>query len=108
MSIPTSQDLPRPGRLDAEDARRRLEQERRNRLAQLEALQGDEESASDEIMGLQQTSIKRTLGEIDAALERLDAGVYGICQRCEKPIPAERMEILPYASRCVACQQKSR
>jgi DnaK suppressor protein len=108
MSTRTSQNLPRPGRPDPEEARRRLEQERRNRLSQLEALREDEESASDEIVDIQQTSIRRVLTEIDAALERVEAGAYGLCLRCERPIPAERLEILPYAGRCVGCQQRSR
>lgn len=108
MSTPISQDLPPPGRPDLEEARRRLEHERRNRLAQLAALREDEEAASDEVAGVQQASIRRVVEDIDAALERLDAGGYGLCRRCERPIPAERLEILPYARCCVGCQQRSR
>ena len=108
MSTPVRQDLPRPGRPDPREARRRLEHERQNRIAQLEALKEGDEPSSDEISDLQRTSIRRVVGEIDAALERLEAGTYGICLRCEKPIPAERLEILPYAGRCVGCQQRSR
>lgn len=41
---------------------------------------------------------------IEAALERLDAGKYGICERCGKPINPRRLEALPYVTLCVDCQ----
>jgi DnaK suppressor protein len=40
---------------------------------------------------------------IDAALERLGAGTYGICERCGAPIVEERLEYLPWAATCVTC-----
>ena len=43
------------------------------------------------------------LAEIDAALGRLQAGTYGVCTRCGRPIPAERLEIRPAAATCVSC-----
>ena len=43
---------------------------------------------------------------IDEALDRVQAGDYGICQRCEEPIPARRLEVLPWAKYCVGCQEK--
>ncbi|WP_253943888.1 TraR/DksA family transcriptional regulator [Nocardioides marmotae] len=45
----------------------------------------------------------RRLAEIEAALDRLAAGTYGVCERCGRPIPAERLEVRPEARRCVAC-----
>jgi RNA polymerase-binding transcription factor DksA len=42
--------------------------------------------------------------EIEAALKRIDDGTYGTCVSCGAPIPFERLEILPAADRCVACQ----
>ncbi len=41
---------------------------------------------------------------IDAAFERMDEGTYGICQRCGKGIPVERLEALPFAAYCIECQ----
>jgi RNA polymerase-binding transcription factor len=41
------------------------------------------------------------LAEIDAAFERLDAGTYGVCEVCGRPIPGERLEARPAARRCV-------
>jgi DnaK suppressor protein len=32
------------------------------------------------------------------------AGTYGVCATCGDPIPAERLEALPWATRCIACQ----
>jgi RNA polymerase-binding transcription factor DksA len=42
--------------------------------------------------------------EIDAALTRMGAGSYGWCLTCGAPIPYERLEVVPAADRCVACQ----
>ncbi len=43
--------------------------------------------------------------KIEAALERLDAGKYGICERCGQPINPRRLEALPYVTLCVDCQE---
>ena len=44
------------------------------------------------------------MDEIEAALKRIDDGTYGTCVACGAPIPFERLEIVPAADRCVACQ----
>lgn len=36
-----------------------------------------------------------------AALERVAAGTYGVCEVCGRPIPAGRLEVRPGATRCV-------
>jgi len=41
---------------------------------------------------------------VDAALARLDAGTFGPCLRCGKPIPDGRLEALPWAAHCIDCQ----
>lgn len=43
------------------------------------------------------------LGEVDAALARLDAGTYGICEVCGRPIAPARLEARPAARRCIDC-----
>ncbi len=43
------------------------------------------------------------LAEIDEALGRLDGGVYGTCERCGLPIPAQRLAARPSAATCVSC-----
>lgn len=43
---------------------------------------------------------------INEALDRIDAGDYGTCQRCEDSIAARRLEVIPWAKYCVQCQEK--
>ena len=43
------------------------------------------------------------IGEIDAALTRLDDGSYGTCEVCGLPIEPERLEVRPTATTHVAC-----
>jgi RNA polymerase-binding transcription factor DksA len=45
------------------------------------------------------------IGEIRAALARLDAGSYGRCQRCGAEIQQERLAALPFAPTCIACAE---
>ena len=46
------------------------------------------------------------LAEIDAALERIDAGTYGTCANCGAEIPTERLEALPHATLCIECKRR--
>lgn len=48
-------------------------------------------------------SADELVAQIDAALARLDEGAYGTCERCGRPIGAERLEALPYATLCIEC-----
>lgn len=48
-------------------------------------------------------SARHRLAELDAALERVDAGTYGTCVRCGRPIGAERLAARPAATTCVGC-----
>ena len=45
--------------------------------------------------------------EIDAALARMDEGIYGKCENCGQDIPFERLEARPTATLCVNCKQKA-
>ena len=45
-----------------------------------------------------------SLYEIDEALKRIEDGVYGICDLCEKPIKHDRLEALPFTRYTVDCQ----
>lgn len=51
-------------------------------------------------------SVQERLAETIRALERLDAGAYGSCEACGRPIPAERLEARPEARYCVEHQQQ--
>src|SRR5438445_9115109 len=46
-----------------------------------------------------------TLDAIEAALERLDSGTYGLCEECGVKIPKARLLAIPYAPFCVKCTQ---
>lgn len=43
--------------------------------------------------------------EVRGALERMDRGTYGRCERCGRPIEAARLLAMPWARRCLACQR---
>ena len=44
-----------------------------------------------------------TIRHIDRAIQRIDAGIYGICKECGGRIPAARLNALPFAEECVDC-----
>jgi len=46
----------------------------------------------------------RLIQDIRAALDRIEDGSYGMCERCEEPIPPKRLDALPWARMCVHCQ----
>jgi len=68
------------------------------------------ESASDthekHIMFDRLSASSETLQMIDDALDRIDAGTYGICEDCGATIPVRRLRIKPYASLCIECRRK--
>lgn len=49
------------------------------------------------------------LDEIEEALARINGGTFGMCIDCGKPVPRKRLEVLPFAKRCLTCEgQKER
>jgi DnaK suppressor protein len=46
---------------------------------------------------------RRRLADVEAALARRDAGTYGICESCGRPIAAERLAARPSARTCIDC-----
>jgi RNA polymerase-binding transcription factor len=48
------------------------------------------------------------LTQIESAIRRIEAGTFGLCQTCGKPIAPERLEALPWAQDCVECHAKKR
>jgi DnaK suppressor protein len=47
----------------------------------------------------------KLLKEVQAAMNRVEEGTYGICLRCEEEIPEKRMKAVPWAAYCVGCQE---
>jgi DnaK suppressor protein len=113
--------------VDLDSVRQRLIGERERVLAEVQVLQDDlshsiedsfdedgndshladsaTETVAREIEQSLEDNAEHLLASIDAALERLDAGTYGKCARCGKPIGDERLSALPYAAKCIECKR---
>ena len=65
--------------------------------------EGTENFAQD--LSLLQVSNKQDMlnGIIDA-LRRVDLGTYGLCEMCGEPIAKPRLQVQPFAARCITCQ----
>jgi DnaK suppressor protein len=61
-------------------------------------------NADREIAGQRLDSEARWIHDIEAALGKLKNGGYGECESCEEPIGARRLDAIPWARLCVACQ----
>jgi DnaK suppressor protein len=108
-----------------DQTRHRLVAERERTLERLAGLTGDHDSvvaasldtnADDEHdpegatiafersqIGALVRHVREHLAEVDAALARVEAGTYGVCERCGSPIGAARLEALPAARKCIGC-----
>lgn len=51
-------------------------------------------------------SISASIAGIDRALEKIDAGTYGLCDQCGRPIGEARLAVLPAAWLCVGCAER--
>ena len=58
---------------------------------------------NDEILQAIDESARSELRQIGLALERLEAGTYGLCESCGVMIAAERLRVVPYAAHCRDC-----
>ncbi|MBC7289576.1 MAG: TraR/DksA C4-type zinc finger protein [Armatimonadetes bacterium] len=47
--------------------------------------------------------VKEILELVEEALRRIERGEYGVCEVCHKPIPAARLDLIPWATRCAKC-----
>ncbi|MEX3007224.1 TraR/DksA family transcriptional regulator [Hoeflea sp. TYP-13] len=57
----------------------------------------------DEVFELQGLAGQEEVAAIDAALKRIENGVYGQCLKCGEPISEERLDAVPYATLCRNC-----
>jgi RNA polymerase-binding transcription factor len=48
---------------------------------------------------------RRLLRDVVSALQKLDDGGFGACERCSEPISEKRLEALPFARHCIGCQR---
>jgi len=113
--------------VDIEAARRRLETERARVLEARQHLiddtsrsmedavdeDGNDSHMADSASETLDREMELSLGDnaehliesIDAALARIDDGSYGNCERCGKPIASDRLEALPWATKCIECKR---
>jgi DnaK suppressor protein len=100
----TSVDTQTPPAGSPERFRALLDEHRADCLRQREeALAECAQSVPDPVAQRRSADLLRTIGEIDAAFARIDAGTYGRCTSCQAEIPEERLELRPFAGTCVAC-----
>jgi len=103
------------------DVRARLVAERAEVIEELEALRARLETKGDYELGEGDPMIyqwelnlalrdraEQHLIEIDQALEQLNSGGYGRCERCGGPIDPERLAVLPHTTVCGKCAQRRR
>ncbi len=48
-----------------------------------------------------ENNVRDLIAKIDRALERMDEGKFGVCERCGKTIEKARVKALPYATLCI-------
>jgi hypothetical protein len=80
--------------------RRRLDE---TRLFHLSRLQEGDDLGSDDIAMAMVRRSEASLAAIDAALARMEAGGYGLCQICGGQISIERLDAVPHADVCARC-----
>jgi RNA polymerase-binding transcription factor DksA len=51
-------------------------------------------------------NLRDILAAVNTALEKIEKGTYGICDRCHKNIPKARLDFLPYATMCAKCREE--
>lgn len=71
--------------------------------AQLEVAQDEVEEYANKLPVEHALEIK--LKNVNIALEKIDKGTYGICEKCHKKIPKERLEVSPEARFCLNCEK---
>lgn len=103
----------------AEEFRQRLLRERAALLAdvrqRVQGLSAAERVSEDEqAQRLHDDFVRLRLNAMDVerlrlvneALDRIQAGDYGVCLNCDQPIPAKRLAAVPWARYCVKCQEE--
>lgn len=93
-----------PHELSVQQARKWLAREREALQAQLADVERGDQWSESTLLATRTASAQELLNEIDQAAQRLEDGDFGTCERCEKDIPVERLEIRPYVRFCVGCQ----
>jgi len=64
------------------------------------------EMQDDDSLGGQAELVARQIASIERALDRIDAGTYGICVQCGAEIAEGRLEARPEAALCIHCARE--
>lgn len=110
-----------------QDQKKKLEEERRRSLNQIEELKKDDpfadpdhvadnaavdtdvrEQVEHATIEAQVNDMQKRVGEIDNSLRKINKNQYGYCERCKKPIPQARLKLIPEASFCIDCEKHLR
>ena len=82
---------------DLSESLAQIEDARARQLASLPT------SKIDPVSAAYRGSLERILDDVSTARQRLIAGLYGVCARCEGTIPAARLELRLWATTCTDC-----
>jgi DnaK suppressor protein len=79
-------------------------------VTSVDANDGDREDVATDFVEIQDeqsllVNQQALLTQVKNALQRLEDGTYGLCQTCGKPIPRQRLEVIPWADRDVQCEE---
>ncbi|MFT5505846.1 MAG: DnaK suppressor protein [Gammaproteobacteria bacterium] len=78
-----------------------LDQQSVGRVSRIDAIQQQQMAKANQTQNIQ------LLARIDLALSRFTNKSFGLCQQCEEPIVFARLNIQPFASLCIECQENS-
>lgn len=114
--------------MDPDEVRTRLLARRERTLRRIDALRRDVDAMAEQVqqdppddehdpdgatVGFERAQAQalaaqavRDLHDLDAALDRLEAGTYGTCRRCGHPIADERLDARPAAATCIDCASR--
>ena len=83
----------------------RIEEDRQHRQQALSEnwTERSVERENDEVLDGLAEATHEEIAKLRYSLARLEQGRYGICEQCGGPIGAERLQAVPYATRCFTC-----
>src|SRR3989339_593324 len=71
----------------------------------------EDENAAEVALFEKNLSLEKTLEislyNVNRAIERIEAGDYGVCEKCGQNIDPERLKAFPSATSCMACKRKA-
>ena len=87
------------------DRQQRVERDRLHRETALSADAAEQaiEVENDEVLDSIADATAVDMAQLRHALQRIDDGLYGVCERCGDPIGAARLKVQPAATKCALC-----